>query len=210
MCNLYAMGATQQEVAAYFKATEDWRREVMTPPANFAAEVYPGYSGLVLAGDELRAMVWGFPKALLSKKTGLPLKPMPVNNARSENLLNPKGMWRDSFEERRCLIPLTAFAEAEGEKGAMTRTWFALPEQPIFAVAGIWRDTDEWGPAYSMVMTNACIHVAGIHDRMPVILAPGDYATWVDGPADEARALCVPWGGEMTVERTAQRWSGGS
>jgi putative SOS response-associated peptidase YedK len=46
-------------------------------------------------------------------------------------------MWRYSFAERRCLIPLTAFAEAKGEKGAKTCTWFSLPDKPIFAVAGI-------------------------------------------------------------------------
>jgi putative SOS response-associated peptidase YedK len=52
--------------------------------------------------------------------------------------------------------------EAEGEKGSKTRTWFSLPDQPVFAVAGIWRDTDECGPAYSMVMTEACVHVADV------------------------------------------------
>ena len=32
--------------------------------------------------------------------------------------------------------------------------------QGVFAVAGLWRDTPEWGPAYTMVMTEACPHVA--------------------------------------------------
>ena len=46
----------------------------------------------------------------------------------------------------------------------MTRTWLKLPKKPVFAVAGIRRDTNEWGPTYSMVMTDACIHVADVHD----------------------------------------------
>lgn len=95
-------------------------------------------------------------------------------------------MWRDSLVARRCLIPLTEFAEAEGEKGAMTRTWFALPDQPIFAAAGISLDTDEWGPAYSMLMIEACIHVAGIHDRMSVLLPPTEWDCWTDGTPHEA------------------------
>jgi putative SOS response-associated peptidase YedK len=45
-------------------------------------------------------------------------------------------MWRYSFAERRCLIPVTQFAEAEGEVGNKTRSWFALPDEPVFAVAG--------------------------------------------------------------------------
>ena len=126
-------------------------------PDNAAAEVYPGYPGLVFARGELRSMVWSFPLSMKGK-SGQPLKPKPVNNTRADKL--DSFMWRYSFAERRCLIPVTKFAEAEGEKGAKTRTWFSLPDEPVFAVAGIWRDSDEWGPAYSMVMTEACIHVA--------------------------------------------------
>lgn len=95
-------------------------------------------------------MVWGFPLSLKSKKSGQPLKPKPVNNARTDKL--SQFFWRDSFEKRRCLIPLTAWAEAEGPRGSMTRTWLSLPDAELFAVAGVWRSSDEWGDCYSMVM----------------------------------------------------------
>jgi hypothetical protein len=67
-------------------------------------------------------MTWGFP-LLLKGKSGQPLKPKPVNNAREDKL--GTAFWRASFERRRCLIPVTAWAEAEGAKGAMTRTWYS-------------------------------------------------------------------------------------
>lgn len=118
-------------------------------------------------------------------------------------------MWRYSFAERRCLIPVTKFAEAEGEKGKMTRTWFSLPDQDTFAVAGIWRDTDEWGAAYSMVMTDACVHVADVHDRMPVVLLRNDWEHRVDGSPEEARALCQPYPAAMMVDRTNETWNRG-
>lgn len=198
MCNLYRMDTAQAEVAGLFRVGT-------VQIGNAAAEIYPGYPGLVVAGGELRSMAWGFPLAQTSKKTGQPLKPRPVNNARTDKLNS--FMWRYSFQERRCLIPVTEFAEAEGEKGAMTRTWFSLPDQPTFAVAGIWRDTDEWGPAYSMVMTDASLHVADVHDRMPVILASADWERWTAGTPAEALQLCVPYAGEMTIRRTGDRWS---
>ena len=137
-------------------------------------------------------------------KDGRPLKPRPVNNARADKL--DGFMWRYSFQERRCLIPVSAFAEAEGEKGAKTRTWFTLPDQEVFAVAGLWRDTPEWGPAYTMVMTEACQHVADVHDRMPVILKPADWADWLDGAPDQAGLLCRPYPELMVVERTPEPW----
>jgi len=200
MCNLYTMTKTVAEVANLFGAIAD-------PPGNAGATVYPGYPGIVVAPGagtlRVRQMVWGFPLTLKGK-SGQPLKPKPVNNCRTDKL--DSFMWKYSFQERRCLIPVTGFCEAEGEKGAKTRTWFSLPNEELFAVAGIWRDTAEWGPAYSMVMTEACEHVAGVHDRMPAILPRGDWTDWLDGPPDAAGVLCRPFEAAMTVERTEEAW----
>lgn len=81
----------------------------------------------------------------------------------------------------RLLSGIIAFAEAEGRRGRMTRTWFALPDDEVFAVAGIWRDTAERGPANSMVMAEACHHVQAVHDRMPAILQRETCSDWLDG-----------------------------
>ena len=78
MCNLYRMTKSTAEVANLFKG-------VVGSVGNFASEVYPGYPGLVFAKGELRSMVWGFP-LVLKGKNGQPLKPRPVNNARSDKL----------------------------------------------------------------------------------------------------------------------------
>jgi len=196
MCNLYRAKTSPAEIASLFSVNG-------TSSSNAPPEVYPGYPGLVVAAGELRSMAWGFP-LVMKGKSGQPLKPKPVNNTRADKL--DSFMWRYSFKERRCLIPVTEFAEAEGAKGSKTRTWFSLPDQPIFAVAGIWRDTPEWGPVYSMVMTEACIHVADVHDRMPVVLHREDWICWTDAPAEDARALCVPYTGEMVIRRTDEPW----
>ena len=195
MCNLYKMTEPRAEVAGLFGAVE-------LGASNAGSEVYPGYPGLVVAGGELRSMVWGFPLKLKDARPGS--KPRPVNNARADKL--DSFMWKYSFLERRCLIPVTAFAEAEGPKGGKTRTWFSLPGEPVFAVAGIWRDTAEWGPAYSMVMTEACVHVADVHDRMPVIMRREDWGDWLDGPPDAAGLLCRPYPELVVVERTGDLW----
>ena len=196
MCNLYRMTKGHAEAAGLFSAQ-------VGQVGNAGGEVYPGYPGLVVTGGELRSMTWGFPLVLKGAK-GQPLKPKPVNNARADKL--DSFMWRYSFAKRRCLIPVTEFAEAEGERGAKTRTWFALPDQDIFAVAGLWRDTAEWGPAYTMVMTEACLHVADVHDRMPVILRRDDWADWLDGAPDKANLLCRPCPDLMVLNRTDQPW----
>src|SRR3546814_11076409 len=66
----------------------------------------------------------------------------------------------------RCLIPVTHFAEAEGQKGSKTRTWFSVKDQPIFAWAGLWRMSEEWGPVYSGVMTDCNEAIRPVNDRL--------------------------------------------
>jgi len=198
MCNLYRMTKNAHEVAAWFGAVEG------AGGANFAAEAYPGYTGLVIADGAVRAMTWGFPLVLKGKQ-GQPLKPKPVNNARADKL--GTGFWRHAFEHRRCLIPLEAWAEAEGPKGRMTRTWMSRPDSALFAVAGVWRHSDEWANCYSMVMTDSTgSPSAAVHDRMPVLLAPADQARWLTAPPAEALALCRPWAGPIEIVRTADPW----
>lgn len=209
MCNLYRMTKATAEIARLFRV-----KDAMAG-ANLGAEVYPGYPGAVVADGALRRMTWGFPLAMTGKQ-GQKLKPRPVNNARSDKL--DSFMWRYSFEERRCLIPLTAWAEAEGvpkSKGGagMTRTWLRMEDgvegSEVFAAAGIWRGSDEWGDVYSMVMTDSCGAAAECHDRMPVLLAERDYGAWLGGTAAQAKALCVPYAGPVAMERTGEMWGAG-
>ncbi|WP_338240997.1 SOS response-associated peptidase [Aurantiacibacter hainanensis] len=203
MCNLYRMAKSQDEVAHFFDAIA---QDLSVSPGGNAPElVYPGYPGMVLADGRLTQMTWGFPLARKGAK-GQPLKPKPINNARSDKLGSP--FWSASFRARRCLIPVSDFAEAEGPRGGKTRTWFALPDSDLMAIAGFWRDSAEWGEAYTMVMTDANRHVHGVHDRMPVILHPADWSAWMTGSADEAFGLCRPYDGDMRVDRTDEPWAG--
>lgn len=199
MCNLYRMTKGTQEVADLFKVETDFG-------ANYVHEVYPGLPGLVIAEGQARAMHWGFPLVLTGKQ-GQKLKPKPVTNAREDKLLT--GFWRDSFVSRRCLVPVSQWAEAEGEKGRMTRTWYGLPGEEVFAVAGLWRQSAEWGEVYTLVMVGGHPQMAEVHDRMPLILSHAAQRYWLERTADEALALCRTWEDPITVERTEQRWAAG-
>lgn len=193
------MTRTVDEVAHLFDVKPD-------RGGNASEEVYPGYPGWVVGQNHMRTMAWGFP-LVLKGRSGQPLKPKPVNNTRSDKL--ESGFWRSSFERRRCLIPVSAFAEAEGPKGSKTRTWISIPDEPIFACAGIWRDSDEWGRVYSMVMTEASQAMAPVHDRMPVILQRDLQEQWLVGEPPDALELCRPYGGNVEIERTDQPWVAG-
>jgi len=201
MCNLYRMTKTADEVAKLFDAVN------AAAGTNLGVEIYPGYPGLVLESEHLRQMNWGFPLQVKGAK-GQPLKPKPVNNARTDKL--DSFFWKPSFETRRCLIPLTGWAEAQGPKGAMTRTWMSIPNSELFAAAGLWRSSDEWGDVYSMVMTDAAGLAAEVHRRMPVVLRQQDYAVWLGSDPDTALELCRPWAGDVLIDSTDEPWSRGA
>ncbi len=120
MCNLYRMTRGVDEIARLFQVES-------VHGANFSADVYPGYTGLVVADGRVRSMNWGFP-LILTGRQGQKLKPKPVTNARDDKLQT--AFWRDSFARRRCLIPMSQWAEPEGRDRRMTRTWYGLPHSP--------------------------------------------------------------------------------
>ena len=199
MCNLYRMTKGTQEVARMFAVEPDLT-------ANYGAEVYPGYPGLVIADGRARTMTWGFPLVMKGRQAQ-PLKPKPVTNAREDKLTTP--FWRDSFVARRCLVPISQWAEAEGEKGRMTRTWYGLLDQDVFAVAGLWRRSVEWGDVYTVVMVDGHPQMAEVHDRMPLILSHAAQQYWLEGTPEDALALCQTWEDPIMVEKTDERWGGG-
>jgi putative SOS response-associated peptidase YedK len=149
-------------------------------------------------------MTWGFPVRLQNMKPGS--KPKAVNNAADLS----KPMWKGLAErpQGRCLIPMTEFAEAEGIKGAMTRTWFSVKGQPIFAWGGLWRQSGEWGPVYSGVMTGCNEAIRPVHDRMPVLVMPDEWERWLRGSYEDVMAFqarCFP--DDLTqMLRTTDPW----
>lgn len=204
MCNLYTNKASAAEVASAFGARMG---------TNFNAgegEIYPGGRGMVVreeAGERLlQAMTWGWPMPQKSKKSGLPIKPKPVNNI--ANLAKFPWHLIASRPDRRCLIPLTGYCEAEGEEGRKTRTWFNVKDRPIFAWAGMWDESHEWGAWYSGLMTDCNEIVRPVHNRMPVLLHEEDYDVWLRGSLKDVMAFqgrCFP--DELTrMERTGDSW----
>ncbi|UDF29406.1 UNVERIFIED_ORG: SOS response-associated peptidase family protein [Roseateles sp. XES5] len=201
MCNLYKAKRSADEIASHFRVGK-------FAPSNAAEEVYPGTPGLVVREEDgerlLQSMTWGFPLRLKDMKPDA--KPKPVNNI--ADLRKPMWVGLARKPQWRCLIPLTAFAEAEGEKGKMTRTWFTVRDQPIAAWAGLWRVSDEWGPVYSGLMTDANAAVAPVHNRMPVLLQPDEYEQWLHGSFEDALGFQTRvFPPELIeVERTPELW----
>ncbi len=204
MCNRAERGDTQK-VLQLFNARQGARFN------EGPLEIHPKYPGSVIrldGGDRvLEQMTWGFPLAQKSRKTGKPLKPKPVNNARFDKL--DSFFWKRTATDphHRCLIPTARYAEAVGPDGAMTETWLSVKDQPIFAWAGLWSNSDEWGKVFTGVMTDNAPELAHIHDRSPVILDPQDWDIWLTAPLEHLYRFDRPYPADrMIVDATDMPW----
>ena len=111
-------------------------------------------------------------------------------NARAETVAD-KPSFRAPFRRGRCIIPADGFYEWQVRPGA--------PKQPfciraasgaMLAFAGlrdVWEGPDGALATCAIITTTANGAMAPIHDRMPVLLAPGDYAVWLDPATPAAR-----------------------
>jgi putative SOS response-associated peptidase YedK len=140
MCNLYSHTTNVEAVRRLFNLCA-----IASSAGNLPAQpaIFPAYDGPVIRqvdGErELSMMHWGF---ILPQRDKAP---KVVNNTRDDKATS-SGFWKSSFEERRCLIPASSFAEYHpnnrDENGHKTVVWFAMKgdeQRPPFAFAGIWR-----------------------------------------------------------------------
>ncbi len=186
MCNLYRMTKSAAEVARLFNVKD------ALAGANMGSEIYPGHPGAVIAEGTLQAMVWGLPLQMKSK-TGKLLKAQAGQqcaHGQARQLLLAQEL-RDAAVPD----PADRLGRGGGREGAMTRSWMQAGSEELFACAGVWRDSEEWGRSYAMVMTDAVGDAAQVHARMPVILEGDAREAWVTAKPAEAIALCVGYDG---------------
>jgi putative SOS response-associated peptidase YedK len=104
-------------------------------------------------------------------------------------------MFASAFRGFRCLVPASGFYEWKAVAGRK-QPYYVLPrENPLFGLAGIvllWKGER----SISLITTGANDLMQEIHDRMPVILAPEDYAAWLDPANRDASGLLRPYPAE--------------
>ena len=140
---------------------------------------------------------WGFILMIdgktIDQATGRPRKVRrDVINAMSEKLLSSY-LWKWSFEERRCLIPMSSWDEWPGTGAGKQRVRVSMPRERVFMAAGLFDEnvdpkTGARVPVFTMCTVPPNEFLGTVHDRAPMVLLPDQYAAWLDGGAG-ARAL---------------------
>jgi putative SOS response-associated peptidase YedK len=125
-------------------------------------------------------------------------KHKPIN-ATAERVASAP-MFRAAYARRRCLVPVDSFFEwgKVAAKGPKQPYAVAMKSAEPFALAGIWESwrrpgTEDVVRTFCIITTSANALLAGIHDRMPVILDAGSFDRWLSPLEPDPRDLLVPY-----------------
>jgi putative SOS response-associated peptidase YedK len=130
-------------------------------------------------------------------------------NARAETVATTAA-FKAAYGKRRCLVPVSAFYEwtgpADKKAGHKVKWRISVPEEPLFALAGLWewwRDpSDKAQPGvetYTILTSSANTQLTPIHDRMPIIVPESRYAAWLD-PVHDATEILAPYPGVLKLQ----------
>jgi putative SOS response-associated peptidase YedK len=173
MCGRYGRRSDKQKIAEAFAVRKNLDHVHFSP----GDDIPPGeFQPVVRLNDDgerdIELMYWGFnfPKRF-------------TFNTRSDSILKP-GLWKNSFEDRRCIVPADFFIEWKRlHKKNNPKYEITVPGRVPFGLAGIWsmwkNKAGDFVPTVSVVTSEPNEAMAEIHDRQPVILEPRDYKEWL-------------------------------
>jgi putative SOS response-associated peptidase YedK len=126
-------------------------------------------------------------------------------NAMAETI-ESKPVFREAFKRRRCIVPVDSFYEWK-KLGPKEKQPYAIGRDGggLMALAGLWENwkspADEWIRSFTIITTTPNEICAEVHNRMPVVLPPETWSTWIgEEPAEpgQRKSLLMPYAGAMT------------
>jgi len=176
MCGRYRCRSDKQRIAEAFEAGMGPEELDLDPDDDIAPGSIQPVVAINREGErQIELMRWGFqlPDRLLF-------------NARSEGIETSK-FWKDSFQERRCIVPADAIFEwpQAGSSKKKLKYEIVLPGREPFGMAGLWNlrkdpKTDQWERTFAILTGEPNEVMQPIHDRMTTFLEPRDYAEYLE------------------------------
>ena len=219
MCGRYASSRRPDDLVEEFDVVETVVAAALEPDYNVAPtkDVYAVLSRVPSTPDgakddeaephrQLRVLRWG----LVPSWAKDPAIGSRMINARMETVAE-KPAYRRAFASRRCLLPADGYFEwyeteeltAKGKP--RKQPYFIRPQDGgTLAMAGlyeIWRDPsrdeddpERWRWTCTVITTDAADDLGRIHDRMPLMVEPEQWSTWLDprSSPDDLLDLLVP------------------
>ncbi len=183
MCGRFQQQRPASELARIFDA------EDLTDAPDPRFNVAPTDEASVVVQRDVRRAVVRYRWGLIPPWSDDPKIASRTFNARAETVTTSP-MFRDAFKKRRCLVPVDGFYEWRRVGEVRTPLTIFDPDGQQLALAGLWTgrqdlETGGWRRTFTIITTRPNRFMAGIHNRMPVIVDPADWQLWLDpSPSD--------------------------
>lgn len=182
MCGRFVIASPPDVLRQLF----GYREQPNFPPRHNIAPTQPVPVVIVESGiRHFRLMRWGLLPAWVKDPRAFTL----LINARAETVLE-KPAFRNAVRRRRCLVPADGYYEWQGVEGRKRPSFIHARDRLPFGFAAL---AETWiGPhgeeldTVAIVTAAATGAMAKMHMRVPVTIAPDDFARWLDCAADDA------------------------
>ena len=197
MCGRFALTSSSADRREFFSGLDldEFPARYNSAPTQPILVVIAGEGrekGSNLADRRAVLVRWGLTPTWVKDPRDFPL----LINARSETAIG-KASFRAAMRHRRILIPASGFYEwrrPSKESGERPQAYWIRPRQGgVVAFAGL---METWSSADgsevdtgAILTTSANSGISAIHDRMPVVIKPEDFARWLDCKTQEPREV---------------------
>ncbi len=177
MCERFALYASPVRLKEHFATTND---PDLKPHFNIAPAQTVPVVRVDNAGNRVFTLArWGLIPSWVKDTEELQ---QPINAKAETAAIKP--MFRHAYRESRVLVPADAFYEWTARDGRQPYLIRLRNAEPMGMGGLCWMETWQ-GPAgdiitFTILTIEANPLMAAIHDRMPVIIRPEDYAAWID------------------------------
>lgn len=197
MCGRYRRRSDKQRISEAFQVGGGLEELYLEPDDDAA----PGSMQPVVLTNEAGE------RAIAPMRWGFKLPDRLLFNARSEDVAESR-FWKESFRERRCIVPADAIFEWQKAGGARKIKYeIGVRGREPFGMAGVWKlwknpKTEEWERTFAVLTCEPNELIQPIHNRMTSILEPRDYEEYLaQAERPPVHLLRIAPAEEMRVER---------
>ncbi len=167
MCGRYYVDPDDPKIKKIVQAALEKKQKEYQQLSFKGGDIYPGSVVPVITASGPVFMKWAFPASFPGAKDHINIRSETANKLKS---------FKASWQNKRCLIPASAYYEWQKLENKKIAYIFHLENQSLFYLAALYSEENQ---GFAIVTRESTSQFSFIHPRMPVIIAPALLDDWL-------------------------------